>query len=259
MVLFALIPQPQRDPYAIAAAALSFLCTLPIFALSAVEHVKSTRPSTLLSTYLLISVFFDVARLRSIWLYSVDWKVAVALSASFSVQLLVLLLEAVEKRNFLNAECQDKSREELAGIYNRSMYWWLNHLFRTGYRSALVPENLDSLDDGLNVRILEQKFRETWTKSTATSTSAIGEGATKYRWPLVQTVARVMLPSLLWPIAAKMAVVTFTLCQPVALNRLLLFLQGSENINVGYGLLGAYALIYVGIAVSTEHSQTRRS
>lgn len=232
------------------------MCILPICALSAAEHVKSTRPSTILSTYLLASVVFDIARLRTAWLSSEDRSLALAFSTSFVIQILALLLEAVEKRRFLTPECRGKPREELAGIYSRSMYWWLNHLIRTGYRSALVPESLESLDDDLSARTLDEKFHEAWIQVVGPSPDPLrtDEDAPKYkgRWPLVQTVARVMPSSLLWPIPAKMAVVAFTLCQPLALNRLLVFLQDTESINVGYGLVGAYGLIYIGMAVSTS-------
>lgn len=53
----------------------------------------------------------------------------------------------------------------------------------------------------------------------------------------------------------------FTICQPLVLNQFLAFLENSEeSINRGYGLIGAYALVYLGIALSGaffSHQATR--
>lgn len=43
----------------------------------------------------------------------------------------------------------------------------------------------------------------------------------------------------------------FTICQPLVLNRFLAFLERpEEDTNRGYGLIGAYGLVYLGIALS---------
>lgn len=54
---------------------------------------------------------------------------------------------------------------------------------------------------------------------------------------------------MLLPIPPALAVLAFTFCQPLVLTRIIAFLGNNEDVNIGYGLIGAYALIYVGIAV----------
>lgn len=53
----------------------------------------------------------------------------------------------------------------------------------------------------------------------------------------------------------------FTICQPLVLNQFLAFLEHpEESINHGYGLIGAYGLVYLGIALSGaffSHQATR--
>lgn len=53
----------------------------------------------------------------------------------------------------------------------------------------------------------------------------------------------------------------FTICQPLVLNRFLAFLEDrGESVNRGYGLIGAYGLVYLGIALSGafySHQATR--
>lgn len=55
---------------------------------------------------------------------------------------------------------------------------------------------------------------------------------------------------LLSPVVPRLVLIAFTIGQPLCLRRFLDYLQGDEgNVNVGYGMIGAYFLIYFGIAV----------
>lgn len=67
----------------------------------------------------------------------------------------------------------------------------------------------------------------------------------------------VLFAALKWytvlPILPRLAQVAFTLCQPLLLRRLLNYLANrgdKESSNIGYGLIGAYAVVYVSMAVS---------
>ena len=51
----------------------------------------------------------------------------------------------------------------------------------------------------------------------------------------------------------------FNFCQPFLINRAVTFSQQStsaQTTNIGYGLIGAYVLVYVGIAVRSEPYRT---
>lgn len=66
---------------------------------------------------------------------------------------------------------------------------------------------------------------------------------------------RSCISTLKWPLAGvvlpRLLQLAFTICQPLVLNRFLTFLeQPEESINRGYGLIGAYGLVYLGIALS---------
>lgn len=54
------------------------------------------------------------------------------------------------------------------------------------------------------------------------------------------------------PIIPRLALLALTFCQPLLLRRLLDYLKHSdvEDKNIGYGLIGAYFVVYVGLAVS---------
>lgn len=77
-----------------------------------------------------------------------------------------------------------------------------------------------------------------------------GPASQPRRFPLIRTTVKVMWWEFLLPVPAKLALLALTFCQPILVNRVLVFLQEKENINIGYGLIGAYALVYIGLAVS---------
>jgi hypothetical protein len=69
-----------------------------------------------------------------------------------------------------------------------------------------------------------------------------------------------------WPILAvippRVCLIAFNFCQPFLIERAVKYTQeaklepnGAQIANIGYGLIGAYILVYVGIAVcpSTVH------
>lgn len=60
---------------------------------------------------------------------------------------------------------------------------------------------------------------------------------------------------LLAALPARACVVAFNFAQPLLLTRSLDFFNepvNSQTTNVGYGLIGAYALVYLGLAVSLK-------
>ena len=58
---------------------------------------------------------------------------------------------------------------------------------------------------------------------------------------------------LLGVVVPRLCLLAFTISQPLILNRFLSFLQNpSESHNIGYGLIAAYGLVYLGIALSSS-------
>ncbi len=73
------------------------------------------------------------------------------------------------------------------------------------------------------------------------------------------TLFNTTLGVLKWPLLAaafpRLCLLGFSFAQPFLINRAILFASSPdtlENRNVGYGLIGAYVLVYVGIAVSSD-------
>jgi ATP-binding cassette subfamily C (CFTR/MRP) protein 1 len=128
------------------------------------EHIKTIRPSLVLNGYLFFSLLFDIARSRTLWIGQTETSIAALFTAAVAVKFLVLILEAVEKRNILDPKFRDAPPEAIAGIYNRSVFWWLNSLFRRGFRKILTLDDLYTLDKHLRSTYLQNLLGSAWAK-----------------------------------------------------------------------------------------------
>ncbi|KAJ5091867.1 hypothetical protein NUU61_006737 [Penicillium alfredii] len=244
------LPAAERTPTSIAANAVLAIGALVLCLLSYAEHTRSVRPSFILNTYLFCSLLFDIARARTLWLRQADdfhANIATVTTVALAVKVLVLILEAIEKRHILRLDYADYPPEATAGFYNRALFFWLNPLFKTGYSNILTVEDLAVLDKQLSSERLLAKFEEQWSKvKTKSSNTLQCEIFKAVRWPLLAGVP------------ARACLVAFNFCQPLLLTRSLSFfnepVNGATN-NIGYGLIGAYILVYVGLALSMGQYQ----
>ncbi|KAK0612146.1 ABC transporter [Immersiella caudata] len=237
-------PAPEGQTY-IAAVALAFCVSLLLLPLSFYEHSRSRKPSTLLSTYLLFSLVFDVARTRTQWLSSSEALFTRVFTASVAAKMALLLLESQHKSNWMSAKDSSSWDPEItSGIFSRSFYSWMNRLISRGYKTTLSPDSLYDLDKAIG------------------ATRHMSRGlSTEQDWihwrgksSLLATVCWTLRGPFLAPVLPRLALGGFAFCQPFLINALLSYLQQSPaaaNRNVGYGLIGASAIIYTGIAVST--------
>ena len=74
----------------------------------------------------------------------------------------------------------------------------------------------------------------------------------------------VALKTLKWPLLSgvfpRLCLIAFTFCQPLLINRAINLSQQpvtDQTTNIGYGLIGAYVLVYVGIGVGTRNPGNR--
>jgi ATP-binding cassette subfamily C (CFTR/MRP) protein 1 len=74
------------------------------------------------------------------------------------------------------------------------------------------------------------------------------------KFGLLRALAKVLVVLILLPVALRIALLGFNLCQPFLINSVLLYLESldsEKSVNSGYGLIGATIIIYFGIAIST--------
>lgn len=135
--------------------------------LSYAEHNRSARPSFLLNVYLFITLLFDVAKTRTLWLRDIQGTgstIAVVTSVATGVKLLLLLLEALEKRHLLRLEYRAYPPEATAGFFNRAFFLWLNPLFKHGFSKQLAVDDLFTLDKNLGSQRLQNALEANWNQ-----------------------------------------------------------------------------------------------
>ncbi|KAM4056705.1 ABC transporter [Hirsutella rhossiliensis] len=227
----------------LAAAVLSFVDVFALATLSWVEHGYSPRPSALINIYLLLSVLFDAVQARTLWLKNSGTALPVLFTTSLAVKIGLLVLESLEKDRFLSPLWRHRSPEDKSGVFSRGFLLWLRRILVQGRKRILYPQDLYALASGLETRRLSGVFWTAWSARSA------GASSRSIALALVQTLKW----SLLAPVAPRLAQGAFTICQPLLLREFLRYLQGEDSFagSTGYGFIGAYGLVYCGLAIST--------
>lgn len=151
-----------------ASAALSFVGAVLFGVFSFFEHLRSIRPSFLLTVYLLLTSIFDIQRSRSYALSSDLDLVATVFASRLGVKVFLAIVEARDKRRLLLPEFADCPPEATSGVYRRTTFWWLNDLFKRGFSKALAVEDLFQLDKHLKTDYLHQLLGSAWDNSKMT-------------------------------------------------------------------------------------------
>ncbi|KAH8700509.1 putative multidrug resistance protein [Talaromyces proteolyticus] len=227
-------------PVGIAASCLNTVVGVLLCLLSPLEHSRTLRPSSIINVYLL-SFLLDAVALRTLWMSTYSTDIRNSFTAVFTVKGVLVGLEAVEKnRYFITEEDRQLSPYAKSGIYNRSIFWWINALLRLGYRQRLTPQDLHPLDPTMAAEVLHERFRLSWKRTQRDKRRLLYTLLVALRWELLS------------PVIPRLILIAFTIGQPLCLRRLLVYLQGDkDDVNIGYGMIGAYALIYFGIAISS--------
>lgn len=207
------------------------------------EHARNIRPSTILIAYLLFSGLLDIVRCRTLWLVAPESSLAYLFTASTIFKALLLVTESYEKAKFLPARLSEQRPEETSSILNRGVFYWLNRLMIRGSNRVLSLTDLYELKHEMEAEQLGASYLGHW-KSL--------KQPTKYAtsWALVKTLTWPLLA----PIFPRLILLALTICQPILLQRLLVYLSTPDEMvskNIGYGIIGAYAFVYAGSALAT--------
>ncbi|KAL9488539.1 hypothetical protein ACSS6W_000816 [Trichoderma asperelloides] len=239
---------PARlNSVSVAAASICFISSLVSCALSYYEHARSLHPSSLLNLFLLVSLLLDTAVLRTVWLSLSTTSIQAVLTVSFALKTTLLVLEAREKADHIVGR-PTLAPEETSGLYSRAVFAWVAPLLRTGFRRLLRPADLFPLDEEMSISSLSERFWWHWRKGkSAPYPASPSTQASKHRLILCCIVT--LRSALFSVIVPRLALLAFTICQPLVLTRFLGFLNDeTQPVNIGYGLVGAYGLVYIGIA-----------
>jgi ATP-binding cassette, subfamily C (CFTR/MRP), member 1 len=219
---------------------LSVVAAIVICILSHYEHTRSHRPSYLLWSYLCINALFEATRTRTYWLVG-DNVTAACFTAAIAVNLLLLALEGRNKQSLAKDLDQNQSAEELAGPLSRSLFYWLIPLMLNGYKRLLTTSDLSPIDSTLCSAKLRPRFY-----SIVNGIQGFSQNG------LALTTIKCLGWKAFAPVIPRLSVSAFTMAQPFLITSVLDYLQSPTYLpkEHGYGLIGACALTYIGIAVS---------
>ncbi|KAK3331306.1 ABC multidrug transporter [Apodospora peruviana] len=228
---------------AIPSSVCIFVTIAGLAVLSLLEHSRTPRPASIIQAYLLFTLLFDIARLRTRWLIPGQQTIAALQAASFAMKSVLLVIESLPKTSHLIPSPDGGktyySPEETAGFLSRSLLLWLNPLFLLGYRKRLSVDDLYPVDDELGSQKLTEALDFAWSKTRLTR---------KRRLALALT--RAFAGQLLLIQLPRMALVGFAVAQPFLVQAALGYIANHQTVPVafGYGLIGAFGLVYTGIS-----------
>ncbi|KAI0423684.1 P-loop containing nucleoside triphosphate hydrolase protein [Xylaria sp. FL1042] len=231
-----------QSSVSLASTTLSLASGLSLALLSHLEHSKSIRPSFIITFYLIFTVFLDIARARTQWLLRDVNSIAATLTASLTVKVALLSLEAVEKRRLLVDGYRECALESTSGPFSRGFFLWLNSLLLSGFRKVLSLADLPSISEKLDSQVLAGNLSATWEKRNQKRKHALALATVlTFQWEVLLIV---------FP---KLAYVALSLSQPFLIQEAVSFVQNTQtnnNNDVGYGLIGGFALVYIGLAIT---------
>ncbi|GKT79547.1 ABC transporter [Colletotrichum tofieldiae] len=244
LVLSSLVTTRAMD-LSIVSSAVSLIAALCMLGLSFFEHSRSPRPSVMLNTFLISTILFDAAQVRSLWLSAHTFReitIARIFTAAAVWKIVLILSESWQKLQWLRWNRKDHSPEETSGVFGLATFSWLNPLFISGYKKVLAVPDLFPLDKSLSVEALQE-----------TSRGIEPERYQGRNHGLARALGSTLVVPLLMPVAPRIALLALVFCQPFLLEALLNNLGESETnqiANRGYGLIGATLIIYTGIPIA---------
>ena len=214
---------------------------LAIIPLLDLEHVRSIRPSFLISAYLFITLLFDLARVRTYWLLPNNHVYSAVLSTSLAIKLVLLVLASVEKKRWFRSAREYHSTESLSGPFTRGLFTWLNGMLLRGRSVLLGVDDLPAVHEKLLSSDLSDRFANSWAQCDRTKSNALFWALIKcLRWDMV---------AIAFP---RLCVVRFSIAQPFLIGKVVSVLEQTDKLSLymSYGLIAATVIVFTGIAVS---------
>ncbi|KAF2031181.1 P-loop containing nucleoside triphosphate hydrolase protein [Setomelanomma holmii] len=227
----------QQSRLATASAALELTASLSLLFLSCVEHKKSERPPVLTSAYLVLDIAFTCVRVRTDWMIPGNRVVAGLRCALLTTALLALIVVSSPRHHTVRGKT---SAEQRSGLFGIAFYTWLVPFLIRGYRKEFrSTSELDGIDGVFHGKNTRYDLPIDWSKGSKKQ-ALIRAAALTLRWPLVA------------PMLPRIIMAAFTYAQPLLLTRTVQFIEHEEkDKSMAYGLVGAYALVYLGLSISS--------
>jgi hypothetical protein len=226
-----------------AASCLGIIGALILLVASHLEHGRTVRPSTLLLLYLGFSAPADALRARTLWsMPRENHPVAIVLTAFCACKIALFLAERGWKA-MRSPTARQPTPDERADILSRVFIWWLVPLFRLGRKTPeLTSEGLPDIEFKLtHPGDFDREIKGQDDESSVLLKPSIFRHLFAVRGWL-----------LLSGIPPRLCYTGFTFAQPFLVQKATDFLETPRDNNTykaGGGLIGAYLIVYLGIAV----------
>ncbi|KAH7030673.1 ABC transporter [Microdochium trichocladiopsis] len=256
LILWATLPvdSPIHTSASVPAAVLALVASLGFVGLSLLEHERALRPSFVLTSSLGLSVLLDMARVRTIWLITENagstTTIPAIYSLSFGLRVFMAVVETIEKHKIIVPEKHTPTVEDKTSSLSRSVFWWLMPLLRLGYGREIGLDDMYVLEEDLMPEPLSEQLAEAWEKVPNK----------KAPMALFSTWLKTFIRPVLSPVLFKLMNSAFSYSQPFLVTagiNLAAYPQTQPYNNYGYGLIGAYFLVYVGLAVTNGQYEWR--
>lgn len=250
LLIFRARQDAVRTATSLAEVSLRLVDAFVLLILSIAEDRQSIRPSSIINAYLAGSLLFDAAQVRTLWLIHEAVAFCALATASLGLKLALLVTEAQSKRQRLDQSYQGLTPEATSSPFSRGTFWWLRSLLWRGFRTPLKLEDMFGLEKSMSSDALESSFSDAWRRSSSYE-----------RYRLLRITISVLKGPLLAVVIPRLLQTAFTFSQPFLVAAVILHIEAvtkspdSETSDFlkdeGYGLIGATALIFLGIAVSS--------
>lgn len=245
----------------IASDVLNIIASVVATLLSFASHRSSSRPSTVLVLYLSTQALLLLPRLRTIWLISPNSSTAASITAIYVATITSLVAESAEEKPSQTKE-NPASKEPYLGFWNRTSFAWMLDIFRLGNANIISQSDLPALDDQLQSHLLRDRLLAEWKPGMGKTLLSPNnfvlllikstETYTKHR-SLFYATMRLLFPLLLSTVIPRLCQTVFTFAQTFMINATVKYIdQHDASPNYGKGLIGAWALVYLGLAVRVQ-------
>ncbi|KAL1890953.1 hypothetical protein Sste5346_007950 [Sporothrix stenoceras] len=134
------------------------------------------------------------------------------------------------------------SPEEIQGVFGDTFFTWLNPLFFQGYKRNLTMDDLYPVDDGLRGQTLYDRLQSHWLKANY-----------KRKHCLTYAALSTFAPELAMAFVPRVGLMGLSLAQPYLVSAAINYIDNAALAkSYGYGLIGAYAIVYLGVALTTR-------
>ena len=175
LILLVIWNQPTifRTRASIPCAALTFVTSIVFIFLSQYDHLHSECPSTLLELYFVYSFLIDIARVRTLWMIPADHMIAIVYTVAMASKIPILVVETLSKKALLEPNIIEyTSPQSISSIISLGVFWWMNPIFKKGFRSTIVLDDFFPLDRELDANFLvDRRHVDSITQSKNSVTS----------------------------------------------------------------------------------------